>query len=199
MADMDKRERIIAAAYDVLSEQGYDRASTKEIANAAGVAQGLINYYFSSKELLFAEVFRRETDKYCGSFNNLRAYGALKLDTAVLREILRAPQERTLEEPGWFRLRSELAALGLRSEQARLTLQDTLRAKRLYLSELIETIAHLPKEEADQISGILLSVFDGLGLQRTADPDYDYEGAFDMLAQLLGAYLQNRTKKESGG
>jgi AcrR family transcriptional regulator len=199
MADMDKRERIIAAAYDVLSEQGYDRASTKEIANAAGVAQGLINYYFPSKELLFAEVFRRETDKYCGSFNNLRAYGAKELNAAVLREILRAPQERTLEEPGWFRLRSELAAIGLRSEQARLTLQDTLRAKRVYLSELIESIAHLPKEEADRLSGILLSVFDGLGLQRTADPDYDYEGAFDMLAQLLGSYLQVRMQKGSEG
>lgn len=42
----------------MLTEKGYHQASTKEIARVAGVAQGLINHYFPSKDMLFAIVLR---------------------------------------------------------------------------------------------------------------------------------------------
>ncbi len=52
------RERIVAAAYRVLSEQGSHATSIKEIAKAAAVAPGLVHYYFESKEQLLLEVTR---------------------------------------------------------------------------------------------------------------------------------------------
>ncbi|MEO0971141.1 MAG: helix-turn-helix domain-containing protein, partial [Cyanobacteria bacterium J06639_18] len=45
-------QQIIAAAYDILSSKGYQATTMKEVAKVAGVAPGLIHYYFDSKEQL---------------------------------------------------------------------------------------------------------------------------------------------------
>jgi AcrR family transcriptional regulator len=50
------RELILAAAHDVFSEHGYARATTREIAERAGVAEPLLFRYFGSKAALFNEV-----------------------------------------------------------------------------------------------------------------------------------------------
>ena len=46
----ETRERIVEAAYQVLAREGYDATSVKDIAAAAGVAPGLVHYYFKTKE-----------------------------------------------------------------------------------------------------------------------------------------------------
>jgi len=46
----ETRARIVEAAVEVFGERGYDRASTRDIANAAGVNAPAIQYYFDGKE-----------------------------------------------------------------------------------------------------------------------------------------------------
>ncbi|MBV8682500.1 MAG: CerR family C-terminal domain-containing protein [Caulobacteraceae bacterium] len=46
----ETRARIIAAALRVFAEEGYARASTRQIAEAAGVTPPALQYYFDSKE-----------------------------------------------------------------------------------------------------------------------------------------------------
>jgi AcrR family transcriptional regulator len=46
----ETRARIIAAALRVFAEEGYARASTRHIADAAGVNPPALQYYFDSKE-----------------------------------------------------------------------------------------------------------------------------------------------------
>jgi AcrR family transcriptional regulator len=50
------RELILAAAHDVFSEHGYARATTREIAERAGVAEPLLFRSFGSKAALFNDV-----------------------------------------------------------------------------------------------------------------------------------------------
>jgi AcrR family transcriptional regulator len=50
------RSRILDAAITVFAETGYEGASTRHLAAAAGVNQPAIQYHFSSKEGLFAAV-----------------------------------------------------------------------------------------------------------------------------------------------
>jgi AcrR family transcriptional regulator len=196
MSDIDKRDRIIAAAYDVLSEKGYDKASTKEIASTAGVAQGLINYYFPSKDLLFAEVFRRETKKYCGAFDNLLTHFQGKQVTFdTIAEILEVPKSRALEEPDWFRLRYELFAIGLRNDNARTTLKEMLSAERKHISDTIQPITGLPQELSNTMASILYSIIEGLGLQKVADSEFKYDEAYGMVAEMMGAYYEFLNKK----
>lgn len=50
----DTRGEILAAAREVFSEVGYDRATIRAIANKAGVDPALIYHYFAAKDDLFA-------------------------------------------------------------------------------------------------------------------------------------------------
>jgi AcrR family transcriptional regulator len=192
MTDADKREKIIAAAYEVLSKKGYDRASTKEIAAEAGVAQGLINYYFASKDQLFAEVFRRETERYCSAFDELlNSQGPPpELTTDSIAQMLELPKRRAIEEPEWSRLRYELFAIGLRSESARPVLKQMLQTQSEHFSHTIEKLTGFPPEQSRTLAALLHAMIEGLALQRLADPAFKYDEAYRMLAEMLGSHVK---------
>src|SRR4029079_2257477 len=56
--ERDPRAAIVAAAYRVLAEQAYEPTTIQQIARVAGVAPGLVHYYFDSKEQLLGEVLQ---------------------------------------------------------------------------------------------------------------------------------------------
>lgn len=58
-ADASTRERILEVALEAFSQLGFDGASTRAIATGAGVNQGLIPYYFGTKEALWHEAVDR--------------------------------------------------------------------------------------------------------------------------------------------
>ena len=49
----DTRDKIVAASLDAVAERGFDGARTRDIAERAGVNQGLITYHFASKDALW--------------------------------------------------------------------------------------------------------------------------------------------------
>lgn len=53
------KEKILDAAEIAFAEGGYTGISVRDIAERAGVNQGLIRYYFDTKEQLFDEVYKR--------------------------------------------------------------------------------------------------------------------------------------------
>lgn len=52
--DTDTREEILAAARTAFGEVGYDRATIRQIASAAGVDPALVHHYFGPKADLYA-------------------------------------------------------------------------------------------------------------------------------------------------
>ncbi len=58
VAGLATRERLLAAARELIEEGGYGSASVAAIAERAGVAAGTLYRHFPSKEDLFVEVFR---------------------------------------------------------------------------------------------------------------------------------------------
>lgn len=56
MAGTDRKHQLLETALDVFSRQGYEGATTKEIAAAAGVAEAVIFRHFPSKQALYTEV-----------------------------------------------------------------------------------------------------------------------------------------------
>lgn len=58
----DTSELILDAAEAVFADSGFDGATTRVIAEAAGVNPALIHYYFKSKEQLFEAVFARRSE-----------------------------------------------------------------------------------------------------------------------------------------
>lgn len=54
----DSRAKILLAARRVFVEKGKDGARMEQIAETAGVNKAMLHYYFTSKDLLYEEVFR---------------------------------------------------------------------------------------------------------------------------------------------
>jgi AcrR family transcriptional regulator len=52
------RDRLVRAALELFTTQGYHASTTPEIASKAGVAEGTIYRHFASKEQLFNEIYR---------------------------------------------------------------------------------------------------------------------------------------------
>jgi AcrR family transcriptional regulator len=52
------RHALLDHAADVFAENGFDRASVREITSRAGANQAAINYHFGGKEALYREVLR---------------------------------------------------------------------------------------------------------------------------------------------
>ena len=55
------RERLLDAALELFAERGFEATTTKLIAGRAGVPNGLIYYYFGTKEQLLERLFAERT------------------------------------------------------------------------------------------------------------------------------------------
>jgi AcrR family transcriptional regulator len=63
-AGVDRRQEILRAALEVFAERDFAEATTKAIAEKAGVTQGLIYFYFpAGKEELFSAALAQETER----------------------------------------------------------------------------------------------------------------------------------------
>ena len=81
------RDRLLAAARELIEEGGYAAASVVAIADRAGVAAGTLYRHFASKEELFVEVFRSVCER---EERTMRAAAAQLGDGAPAAERLQA-------------------------------------------------------------------------------------------------------------
>ncbi len=65
-----RREQILEAATRVFAEKGFRRATTREVARAAGVSEGTIYNYFEDKDALLMAILERlnETERRAEDF-----------------------------------------------------------------------------------------------------------------------------------
>src|SRR5690349_5129979 len=56
---VETREKLISAAIDLMSQEGYASFSTLGVAKAAGVSRGALQYHFDSRESLLVAVRTR--------------------------------------------------------------------------------------------------------------------------------------------
>lgn len=66
--DAGTRDKILAAALIAFADAGFDGATTRDIAAAAGVNQGLITYHFAGKEALWKAAVDFVFDELRASF-----------------------------------------------------------------------------------------------------------------------------------
>lgn len=57
----ERRTQLIDTALQVFAKKGFDKTSVRELAAAAGVAQGLMYHYFKSKDQLLEAVVERHS------------------------------------------------------------------------------------------------------------------------------------------
>ena len=184
------RDRIVDAAYEVLAEKGYDATTFKEIARSAEAAQGLIHYYFGSKDQLLLEVLKEASER---TREEMQRFVAALPEERPRRgmSVLAQQKHRVSRQPEWYRLRYELFALGMRKPDLLPSVGELLAKGRRGVGEVLGRLAG--KEIADQValSAVMLACFDGLALQKLGDPDFDLDGAYRVLDRMIGSVVED--------
>lgn len=90
----DGRGRIMGAARQLFTRNGFTAVSMQQIADAATVNKATLYHHFADKEALFVEVLRQEFDDAFGHLNDgLEACGSLRDQMLlVAMRIFAAPQ-----------------------------------------------------------------------------------------------------------
>jgi AcrR family transcriptional regulator len=95
---LSRRERVIDAAYDLLTTMPYERIQMREVSEESGVAVATVYRYFKSKELLFAHVLVRWVNRFGTRVQNRPVRGPTNGDRLVdvftrsIRAFQRMPQ-----------------------------------------------------------------------------------------------------------
>ena len=109
--DASTRELILDTALAAFSEHGFDGASTRSISTRAGVNQGLIPYYFGSKQALWREAVDRAFVRLDESLADLgvgfEASDRDSIDRDVVAQAIRRYIAFVGEHPEFVRLMNE--------------------------------------------------------------------------------------------
>jgi AcrR family transcriptional regulator len=111
----DTVEVLLEGTARVLVREGYDRASTNRIAEAAGVNISSLYQYFPSKEALVAALIDRHLERVAQAFS----------------ESFRSREERSLEEQVRTDIRAQLALSRLNPALYKVVLEQVPRVDRL--------------------------------------------------------------------
>ena len=175
------RQRIVEAAYQVLARQGYDATSVKDIAAAAGVAPGLVHYYFKTKEDLVLAVIEWACAKNAepaGVSPEERARDAF----AGARSMVTGPREVQ-------RLLFDMFGVGMHNPAVAEALRRFLCDERAYIERLSrEVLAQREDRSPDDVPAIAAAVWAGIWgicLQSLLDPDLDAGAALDAFARMV--------------
>jgi AcrR family transcriptional regulator len=91
-AGIETRRAILDAALDLFSERSFDGASTRGIAELAGVTQPLLNYHFAGKEELWRaavdDVFERFRTSMGGRLAGLRGVDDVTIAKLMVRHFV---------------------------------------------------------------------------------------------------------------
>jgi AcrR family transcriptional regulator len=173
-----QRERVLRAAMDIFSTQGYRGASLDAVADAVGMTrQGLLHYFPSKVQLLLGVLELRHSENSAWMRTMFEGSGSL---AEALIELARHNQAR----PEIVRLFTVLAAESVDADHpGHERFVDRYRFVRADMSRQIATQqADGTLSDAippDRLATLLIAVMDGLQLQHLLEP-----GAVDMVTPL---------------
>ncbi|MFJ9631761.1 TetR/AcrR family transcriptional regulator [Streptomyces sp. NPDC101175] len=159
--EKDRQERILDAVLDLLAQRGISGVSMRAVAREAGVALGLVNYYFDDKTKLICAALRRieEQDVALVAFDpELSAEPQLR---AALRRIV-APEFLTTQ---YLSLRLQLWSLAQAHEDFAAINTTAQQRYRAGLAVLIQaTRPDLDRKECDRRASDVDVVQNGMWL-----------------------------------
>ena len=184
--------RILAAARRMVAERGIERSHVVDIAREAGVARGLVTYYFGTKDRLLAEVMEADALVRTQRLAELVG-GAETLDDLLQGMGATLLGDFVSADPGAHRAVQELASLAFRNEdirsrQARLrgSFRDQLAA--ILVAKEAAGIIVL-RDDADDIAGMLIALGQGIATEASADSAWDCTGAVSCAEALVRGLL----------
>lgn len=175
----EKKQKILAAASEILAQKGFAAATVSQVAARAGVSRGLLHYYFTNKEELLTQVVRSNMETVleltAAMFAKSRTAGELAARMAdALRQVV-------LQRPEFFALLMELFALAHQRPAVAVELKAFYRTFRGDIRQRLQEARDrgylAPSIDLDGLAPVLTGLLDGLGLQMAADSDLARDSA----------------------
>jgi AcrR family transcriptional regulator len=160
----ESRARIIEAALRLFGEQGYEATSVRAIAQAAGVAQGLMYSHFAGKDELLKAIFQQSIQDVYESFA-LAESG--ELAGGPVERLIRAAFTVVREKIAFWRL-----SYGVRMQHSVLAaLGEELTAWTAGIRATLERyLAAEGRADAAVQAEILFATIDGIAQHYVIDP-----------------------------
>ncbi len=179
------RQRLLAAAAELIAELGWGRVTTRAVAARAGLPHGAVSYHFRGKQELLAEAALRTVEQAfpiaeleaLETMADLMAVASARLGDReaidpVLSAVMLEAMRESARDPA---LRERIAALE--------------REYRRLLAELVRAEQQHGAVSADAppsaLATLLAAAADGLLLHALLDPGVDITGALTALQTLL--------------
>ena len=146
-AQRSTRERLLETAGEVFAEQGFDRATGKEICAKAGANVAAINYHFGSFDGLYAAVLEEAQRRFI-TYDALAAVVAEKKDAqSQLRALVGLAVERltSSDSRGWP-MRVIAREMAVPSPPFMALRQKEIQARAALIKSMVSQILKLPPE-----------------------------------------------------
>ena len=170
----------MAAAFATLSRLGYDATSVKDIAAEAGVAPGLLHYYFKSKEDLVVAAI---------TFGCRREMDARDHDpTAAAWSAFADARARFAERAGFYGLLFDMVGVSMHVDAVRGVLRSFVAEDRAAIEAMAARVLAQRESPAAAAPAIAAAVWGGvygIVLQKLIDPDLDAEAALAAFARMV--------------
>ncbi len=134
ISNHDRREQILAVSWEVLSQVGFEKITTRRIAEAAGINIATLHYYFGSKEAVLTETLRYAQEWADGRMRDAVA-GATTAEQALTRAFAHTTK-MVLTGPGV--LRFDMAVRAFRDPDARVEALKVYARYEGFVCEMIE-------------------------------------------------------------
>jgi AcrR family transcriptional regulator len=157
------RERILAAALEVLKREGYAGMTTAKVAARSGQNKALIGYHFGSKEGLVAAAAREVSTSMTQEL--LAGIGDLTSTDELARELADGLSRITKRDPGLPRLYFDLASQSIADSEVRTIVGEMRHGYRTVLEELLRELG-VKRAAAEATAVYLIACLEGLALEQ---------------------------------
>lgn len=180
--EAERREQILAAAYEIAATDGLDRLTMRRVAAEAGLSHGLVHFHFRTKaELLLAllDWVLTRTPEYALPSTLPQMDAPLDRLLALLRqEIARLTSDRRR-----VHLFFDFWLIGTRHPGIRSRMRAELARRRDAFRPMLEQLQHANPEHfrgvsVDAMAAALVAVVKGAAVQAVLDPRTFDPGAF---------------------
>ena len=174
----ESQQRLLAAARTTFARLGYERATVRDIAQEAGVAQGLLYNYFRSKDDLLREVFREGVSDVAAAIGAGEEGGTPE---ERLERVIRRSFEIVRERREFWQLSYMVRHQPRTAEVLGDALTEWTAAVREQLAALLREIGH---RDAPALARVLFAAIDGVAQHYVLNPEeYPMEATAECLVR----------------
>jgi AcrR family transcriptional regulator len=184
-ASAPTREKLMAAAAELIAELGWGRVTTRAVAERAGLPHGAVSYHFRGKQELLTEAAMFAFARAVPADEFAALAGVQDLIGLIAAEVA----DRDAIDPVLSRLMFE----AMREAERDPALRERMGAMLARYREMMIAAVRAEQQRgtvfagapADAIATLIGAVSDGLLLHALLDPDLDVRPALDALRALL--------------